>query len=176
MLVAAAWYHIILAVIYAGMATFLMLIVLLQRGKGVGLAGAFGGAGGQTVFGSKTGDILTWATVVVAGVFMLLTIGLNYVFVPLKAGLQPVITAPPSAAAPAPVDAGAEEIPMTPVETPAPTPAATPEAAQPAATPPTDAAPAETPAADAPAEAPPTESTAEPAPAGEPPPASGQTP
>jgi preprotein translocase subunit SecG len=151
-MILAAWYHIILAVIFAGMATFLMLIVLLQRGKGVGLAGAFGGAGGQTVFGSKTGDILTWATVVVAGVFMLFTILLNYVFVPQSAGLSPpVLTAPAG-------PAGADALPETPLDEetiPAPAPAETPAAE--AATP----APAPSPAAEA---APESGGQAEPAP------------
>ena len=43
------------------------------------LSSAFGGAGGSTAFGSKTGDVLTWATSVVFGVFMLLAIALNLV-------------------------------------------------------------------------------------------------
>jgi len=93
-MILAAWYHPILAVLFAFLAVFMMLVILLQRGKGVGLAGAFGGAGGQTAFGSKTGDVLTWATVVIAGVFFLLTIGLNYVFVPEPAGLQPAAVSP----------------------------------------------------------------------------------
>ncbi len=58
----------------------LMLIVLIQRGRGSGLAGAFGGAGGSSAFGAKTGDILTWATVVVAAFFILLTSVANHAF------------------------------------------------------------------------------------------------
>jgi preprotein translocase subunit SecG len=83
----AAWYHPILATLFALVAVFLMMVILLQRGRGVGLAGAFGGAGGNTAFGSKTGDVLTWATVVIACVFLLLTVVLNFVFVPETAGL-----------------------------------------------------------------------------------------
>ncbi len=55
----------------------LILLVLIQKGRGGGLASAFGGAGGNTAFGSKTGDVLTWATSVVFGVFLLLAIILN---------------------------------------------------------------------------------------------------
>ena len=40
-------------------------------------ADAFSGGGGNTAFGSKTGDVLTWATSVVFGVFMVLAIALN---------------------------------------------------------------------------------------------------
>ena len=57
----------------------LMLVVLIQKGRGGGLASAFGGGGGNTAFGSKTGDVLTWATSVVFGVFLLLAIALNLV-------------------------------------------------------------------------------------------------
>lgn len=51
---------------------FLMLIILLQRGRGGGLAGAFGGAGGQSAFGTKAGDVFTWITVVTATIWVLL--------------------------------------------------------------------------------------------------------
>jgi preprotein translocase subunit SecG len=59
--------------------TCLILIglVLLQKGRGGGLSGAFGGGGGNTAFGAKTGDVLTWATSIVFGVFVLLAIALN---------------------------------------------------------------------------------------------------
>src|SRR5687768_15645919 len=55
----------------------LILLVLIQKGRGGGLASAFGGGGGNTAFGSKTGDVLTWATSVVFGVFLVLAISLN---------------------------------------------------------------------------------------------------
>ena len=58
----------------------LILLVLIQKGRGGGLSSAFGGGGGgSTAFGAKTGDVLTWATSIVFGVFMLLAIGLNLV-------------------------------------------------------------------------------------------------
>ena len=63
-MILALWYHIILAVIFAVLAIVLIGVILLQRGKGVGLAGAFGGAGGHTAFGAKTGDFLTWVTII----------------------------------------------------------------------------------------------------------------
>src|SRR4051812_50215329 len=53
-------------------AVILILLILIQKGRGGGLAGAFGGAGGNTAFGSKTGDVLTWATSILFGVFLLL--------------------------------------------------------------------------------------------------------
>ena len=56
---------------------FLILIILIQKGRGGGLASAFGGGGGNTAFGSKTGDVLTWATSIIFGIFLLLAIILN---------------------------------------------------------------------------------------------------
>ncbi|MCC9600543.1 preprotein translocase subunit SecG [Stieleria sp. JC731] len=45
---------------------FLILLILVQRGKGGGLAGALGGPGGQSAFGSKAGDTFTVITAVSA--------------------------------------------------------------------------------------------------------------
>ena len=45
---------------------FLICIILIQRGKGGGLAGAFGGVGGSSAFGTKAGDIFTKITIGVA--------------------------------------------------------------------------------------------------------------
>src|SRR5690606_37912804 len=43
-------------------ASFLILLILVQRGRGGGLAGALGGAGGQSAFGTKSGDLFTTIT------------------------------------------------------------------------------------------------------------------
>lgn len=51
---------------------FLILIVLIQRGRGGGLAGAFGGAGGQSAFGTKAGDLFTRVTIGVAAFWIIL--------------------------------------------------------------------------------------------------------
>ena len=66
-----------LVVLFILIALILMLLILIQKGRGGGLASAFGGGGGNTAFGSKTGDVLTWATSIVFGIFLLLAIGLN---------------------------------------------------------------------------------------------------
>lgn len=93
----AAWYHTILSFLFAVLCLLLLLVILLQRGRGVGLAGAFGGAGGASgAFGSKTGDFLTWVTVVGAGVYLVFAVILNYVFVPPAPAIAP--PSPPPAA------------------------------------------------------------------------------
>lgn len=55
-------------------AAFLILLVLIQKGKGGGLAGAFGGLGGQSAFGTKAGDTFTKITIGVAAAWILLCI------------------------------------------------------------------------------------------------------
>jgi preprotein translocase subunit SecG len=53
-------------------ALFLILLVLVQRGRGGGLAGAFGGMGGQSAFGTKAGDLFTRITIVTATFWIIL--------------------------------------------------------------------------------------------------------
>jgi preprotein translocase subunit SecG len=48
------------------------LLVLVQRGRGGGLAGALGGMGGQSAFGTKAGDLFTRVTIGVATFWILL--------------------------------------------------------------------------------------------------------
>jgi preprotein translocase subunit SecG len=96
------WFLRILATLFALLAVLLMGVILLQRGKGVGLSGAFGGAGGHTAFGAKTGDVLTWATIVIAVVMLVFAVILNYVFVPLAPPAPPTISPPVSVPAPSP--------------------------------------------------------------------------
>lgn len=84
----AAAHHTILAILFAVIGILLIIVILLQRGRGVGLAGAFGGAGGGTAFGAKTGDVLTWVTVVGAVLLLGFTVILNFVFVESGPGLS----------------------------------------------------------------------------------------
>ena len=51
---------------------FLVMLVLVQRGRGGGLTGALGGPGGQSAFGTKAGDLFTRITVGVAAVWIVL--------------------------------------------------------------------------------------------------------
>jgi preprotein translocase subunit SecG len=52
---------------------FMILLVLIQRGKGGGLIGALGGTGGSSPFGSRAGDQFTRLTIYVACIWLFLT-------------------------------------------------------------------------------------------------------
>jgi preprotein translocase subunit SecG len=63
--------HIVVCVV-------LILVVLLQQGKGADWAGAFGGGGSQTVFGPRgAGNFLSKATTAAAIIFMLTSLTLT---------------------------------------------------------------------------------------------------
>jgi preprotein translocase subunit SecG len=71
------WALIVLHVIVC---SFLVLVVLLQAGKGGGMGIAFGGGGSQTVFGSSgAGNFLTRLTAICATIFFLNSMGLAYI-------------------------------------------------------------------------------------------------
>ena len=55
-------------------AVFMILLILVQRGKGGGLAGAFGGMGGQSAFGTKAGDTFTRITIGVAAFWIVICV------------------------------------------------------------------------------------------------------
>lgn len=154
MILGMEWYHTILAFFFAVLAILLMIVILLQRGKGVGLAGAFGGTGGSTAFGAKTGDILTWVTIVGATLLLTFTVILNYVFIDVGPGLSTSPPAPPPAEqVPAPVTPVPIPTPITPAPgTSAPPPTPPPVTPAPAPETPT---PAPNPAPSTPAEQPP---------------------
>ncbi|EMI42680.1 preprotein translocase subunit SecG [Rhodopirellula sp. SWK7] len=60
----------VLGMLMAFLSVFLIMLILLQRGRGGGLSGALGGAGGQSAFGSKAGDTFTVLTISLAGVWI----------------------------------------------------------------------------------------------------------
>ncbi len=75
-----SWGQWFLGMAIIGTCGLLMLVILLQRGRGEGLAGAFGGGGGGGAFGAKTGDVFTVVTVVMAAVFLLLAVIANFAY------------------------------------------------------------------------------------------------
>ncbi|MEM7680650.1 MAG: preprotein translocase subunit SecG [Planctomycetota bacterium] len=69
-----------LMVLFVLVAVVMTLVILIQKPKGGGLSGAFGGAGSgseQAFFGAKAGDFLTWLTVGCFVTFLALAVGLT---------------------------------------------------------------------------------------------------
>jgi preprotein translocase subunit SecG len=108
----------------------LLLVVLLQQGKGGDIASAFGGSSSQTAFGARAGaTLLTRVTTVCAALFMLLALALAIMGQRgpgsvLRGATLPQPAATPAQATPAP----ATPAQAAPAQPPAQQPAATPEA------------------------------------------------
>lgn len=67
----------LITVVHIFVCFILIIAVLLQSGKSADLAGAFGGAGSQTVFGPRgAATLLSKATTICAVLFMLTSLGL----------------------------------------------------------------------------------------------------
>ncbi len=134
--------YTLLVIVHVIVCIALILIVLLQTGKGAEMGAAFGGAS-QTVFGGAgPAPFLTKITTGAAIIFMITSLALAYMSSKpsassLMKNVKPVPAAPASSAAPA-----------MPVQPPAGVPAGADAKAQPAQK---AAAPAAAPAAAAPA-------------------------
>ena len=117
--------HVVVSVI-------LILVVLLQTGKGADLAGAFGGGGSQTAFGSRgAATLLSKVTTGAAVIFMITSFTLS--FLALRGSTSVLDSVPPPA-----TSAPASTPPSAPATTP---PAAEPPATDPATQPPQSAPP-----------------------------------
>lgn len=68
-------WQIVLATLLGLMAVFMILLILIQRGRGGGLVGALGGMGGQSAFGTKAGDLFTRVTMWTAFFWIVLAAG-----------------------------------------------------------------------------------------------------
>jgi preprotein translocase subunit SecG len=107
---------------------FLIAVVLLQQGKGQDLASAFGGGGTQTAFGPRgSATVLSRATTILAGVFMVTSLGLSLVK-PRSSGILDQVPAVAATPTPAPASAATAPpvAPALPAEAPAGTPAPSP--------------------------------------------------
>lgn len=120
-LILATWAQTLVAIGIVMVSLLLIGLILLQKNKGAGLSGAFGGVGGHTAFGTKTGDFLTWLTVGLAGAFLLLAVVGNYVFTPAPLIKKSIETQDQGAAVPGdtstiPADAGTApvQVPVNP--------------------------------------------------------------
>ena len=64
----------LIAVLFVICCIALILIILVQKGKGGGLSSAFGGGMSGGILGTKTGDFLTWVTIVLVGIMLLFAV------------------------------------------------------------------------------------------------------
>jgi preprotein translocase subunit SecG len=70
--------YIALSIVHVLIASGLILLVLLQSGKGADIGAAFGGGSSQTVFGGRgAATFLSKATTVMAVLFMVMSIALT---------------------------------------------------------------------------------------------------
>ena len=101
---------------------FLIGVVLLQQGKSQDLASAFGGGGTQTAFGPRgSANVLSRATTILAGVFMVTSLSLSLVR-PRSSTILDTVKTP--AASPSPARSAAPTPGTTPpAQSAAPAPA-----------------------------------------------------
>jgi preprotein translocase subunit SecG len=118
----------ILLILFIPVCILLILIVLLQAGKGGGLAGAFGGAGAQTFLGARGAvDFLSKLTIYLAIGFMALSLILSLTY-----GGRKGIRVEEEIEAPAAAGTSTEEAPPAEAGT---TQESAPETSQPQTTP-----------------------------------------
>jgi len=113
--------------VFALVCILLIIVILLQQGKGGDIANAFGGGSSQAAFGARAGaTLLTKMTAGLAAAFILLALTLSVVGQRGTSSVVGGLDAPPAPAA-------APSAPANPTATPAPaTPSPTPEAPAPA--------------------------------------------
>ncbi len=98
---------ILLVSIHVAVSLLLMLVVLIQQGKGADLAGAFGGGGSQMAFGARSATtFLQKSTAILFALFVVTSLGLA------------IIQAKPSGSV---MDEGPAKVPAAPAPATPPT-------------------------------------------------------
>jgi len=121
-----AWLNSLLIVVQVICAISIIVLILLQHGKGADMGAAFGGGASGSLFGaSGSANFLSRSTAVLAAIFFLATIGLAYTATTARTtsartnrgGIMSTV----GKDAPAPAPAGAPAAPGGPGEIPATT-------------------------------------------------------
>ena len=107
-LLAVSFIMKVVAVLFLICAVSLILIILIQKGRGGGLGAAFGGGLASGLLGSKTGDFLTWVTVVLVGIFLTLAVVMAKFYKPTISDFDVGV---PQRAAPPPAQPESSELP-----------------------------------------------------------------
>ena len=125
-----------ISILHVLVCIFLVLVILLQAGKGASVGAAFGGAGSQTVFGGRGAQtFLSKLTTLAAAIFFITSLALSFASTEGRSVLEGEVAAPVTV--PAAPGTATPETPPSPVQ---PAGEATPEGVQ--------APPAEQPAAE----------------------------
>jgi len=102
----------VVGVLFVVCCVALILIILIQKGRGGGLSAAFGGGMAGGILGSKTGDFLTWVTIVLVGMFLTLAVVMARFYKPSDSGYgadQPVQQQPLTSPEQLPPSVGIED-------------------------------------------------------------------
>ena len=103
---------ILLTAVHVLVCLFLLVVVLMQQGKGGGLQAAFGGSGSDAAFGARSSaTVLTRATTVLGALFMVGSMTLAILGQRGESSLLSGVDGPgfqPSVPASVPAEAGAE--------------------------------------------------------------------
>jgi len=94
----------VVAVLFVICAVVLVLVVLIQKGKGGGLSGALSGGAASGILGTKTKEPMTWFTIALVGLFLILAVVMAKFYRPTISRFGP--EQQPAAPAPA-ADTGA---------------------------------------------------------------------
>ncbi len=114
---AVSFFMNLVAIVFVVCAVVLVLIVLIQKGRGGGLGAAFGGSLASGILGSKTGDFLTWVTIAMVGVFLALAVAMAKFY---KPGISNFGAGQPQSTQQTPVQQQlpqSSELPLAPAET-----------------------------------------------------------
>ncbi|HOF05965.1 MAG TPA: preprotein translocase subunit SecG [Syntrophales bacterium] len=117
--------HTLIIILHIVICIALILVVLLQAGKGANMGAVFGGSS-QTIFGSSgPGTFLGKMTTAIAVFFMLTSLGLSYMSVQKGSALMKGATGRPAAERPLPAAPSAPAAPEAQKSAPSlPAPAA----------------------------------------------------
>ena len=81
-IVAVSFIMNLIALIWVLTALVLILIILIQKGRGGGLSSAFGGGSANSLLGTKTTDWLTKVTIAMVMLFLFLAVVMNKYYKP----------------------------------------------------------------------------------------------
>ena len=126
---AVSFFMNVIAAVFLICAVVLILVILIQKGKGGGLSGALAGGAMSGILGSKSKEPLTWFTIALVAVFLTLAVVMAKFYKPVVRDFgagpspQPVQQAPSGSpmlpparelAETSEIPSGLDDIPMAP--------------------------------------------------------------